>query len=92
MKTVKINYAHVEDYFDKEQNLIYDILKNHGYDVQISSYHNNIRFVFRQQFYQFCIAFSKFSIMQVGHLCNLKIRKGRWYAIAGDINCTYHQC
>ena len=36
MKTVKINYAHVEDYFDKEQNLIYDILKNHGYDVQIS--------------------------------------------------------
>ena len=36
LKTVKINYAHVEDYFDKEQNLIYDILKNHGYDVQIS--------------------------------------------------------
>ena len=27
MKTVKINYAHVEDYFDKEQNLIYDILE-----------------------------------------------------------------
>lgn len=36
MKTVKINYARVDDYFDKKQNLIYDILKNHGYDVQIS--------------------------------------------------------
>ena len=36
MKTVKVNYARVDDYFDKKQNLIYDILKNHGYDVQIS--------------------------------------------------------
>lgn len=36
MKTVKINYAGVDETFNKEQNLIYDILKNHGYDVQIT--------------------------------------------------------
>lgn len=30
MKTVKINYARVDDYFDKKQNLIYDILKTTG--------------------------------------------------------------
>lgn len=36
MKTVKLNYAGINDEeFNKEQNLIYDILKNHGYDVQI---------------------------------------------------------
>ena len=35
MKTVKLNYIGVGSYFDKEQNLIYDILKNNGYDVQI---------------------------------------------------------
>lgn len=36
MKTIKLNYIGVGNYFDKEQNLIYDILKNSGYDVQIS--------------------------------------------------------
>lgn len=36
MKTVKLNYVGVGSYFDKEQNLIYDILKNNGYDVQIT--------------------------------------------------------
>ena len=35
MKTVKINYAGVADDFDKEQNLIYDLLKINGFDVQI---------------------------------------------------------
>ena len=36
MKTVKLNYAGInEAEFNKEQNLIYDVLKNHGYDVQI---------------------------------------------------------
>lgn len=36
MKTIKLNYAGVNpDEFNKEQNLIYDILKNNGYDVQI---------------------------------------------------------
>lgn len=35
MKTIKINYAGVGDWFNKEQNLIYDILCNHGYDVRI---------------------------------------------------------
>jgi len=35
MKTVKINYAGMSDEFDKEQNLIYDLLKINGYDVQI---------------------------------------------------------
>ncbi len=36
MKTIKLNYAGVGDYFNKEQNLIYDILKNNGFDVQIT--------------------------------------------------------
>lgn len=36
MKSVKINYAGVASDFNKEQNLIYDILKGAGYDVQIS--------------------------------------------------------
>ena len=36
MKTVKINYACESDDFDREQNLIYDLLKINGYDVQIS--------------------------------------------------------
>lgn len=36
MKTVKLNYVGVGDDFDREQNLIYDVLKNHGYDVQIT--------------------------------------------------------
>ena len=35
MKTVKINYAGVADDFNKEQNLIYDLLKINGFDVQI---------------------------------------------------------
>lgn len=35
MKTVKINYAGVGEDFNKEQNLIYDLLKINGYDVQI---------------------------------------------------------
>ena len=35
MKTVKINYAGVADDYNKEQNLIYDLLKINGYDVQI---------------------------------------------------------
>lgn len=36
MKTIKLNYAGINhDGFNKEQNLIYDILKNNGYDVQI---------------------------------------------------------
>lgn len=37
MKTVKLNYAGInEEEFNKEQNLIYDVLKLNGYDVQIS--------------------------------------------------------
>lgn len=36
MKTIKLNYAGInEAWFNKEQNLIYDVLKNNGYDVQI---------------------------------------------------------
>lgn len=35
MKTVKLNYVGVAEDFDKKQNLIYDILKLNGYDVQI---------------------------------------------------------
>lgn len=35
MKTVKLNYAGVGEDFNREQNLIYDILKINGYDVQI---------------------------------------------------------
>ncbi len=36
MKTIKLNYAGVGADFNKTQNLIYDVLKNNGYDVQIS--------------------------------------------------------
>ena len=36
MKTIKLNYAAVGPDFNREQNLISDILKNHGYDVRIS--------------------------------------------------------
>lgn len=36
MKTVKINYTGISEGFNKEQNLIYDILKLNGYDVQVS--------------------------------------------------------
>lgn len=37
MKTIKLNYAGVNtDEYNKEQNLIYDVLKLRGYDVQIS--------------------------------------------------------
>lgn len=36
MKTVKINYACTGDYYDRNQNLILDVLRNHGYDVQIT--------------------------------------------------------
>lgn len=36
MKTIKLNYVGVGAYYDKKQNLIYDILSNNGYDVQIS--------------------------------------------------------
>lgn len=36
MKTVKINYTGVGENFDREQNLIYDLLKINGFDVQIS--------------------------------------------------------
>ena len=36
MKTIKLNYAGVGEGFNKTQNLIYDVLKNNGYDVQIS--------------------------------------------------------
>ena len=35
MKTIKLNYACVPEDFPKEQNLIYDLLKINGYDVQI---------------------------------------------------------
>lgn len=35
MKTIKLNFACVPDDFDKEQNLICDLLKINGYDVQI---------------------------------------------------------
>lgn len=35
MNTIKLNYAGVGEDFNKEQNLIYDILKINGYDVQI---------------------------------------------------------
>lgn len=35
MKTVRINYAGVSENFNKKQNLLYDILKINGYDVQI---------------------------------------------------------
>ena len=36
MKTVKINYCGTFSGYDPHQNLIYDILKGHHYDVQIS--------------------------------------------------------
>ncbi|MDD5864105.1 MAG: glycosyltransferase family 10 [Firmicutes bacterium] len=36
MKTVKLNYVGVFDGFNPKQNLVYDILKGNGYDVQIS--------------------------------------------------------
>lgn len=36
MKTVKLNYCGMGDDFDETQNLIYDILKLQGFDVQIS--------------------------------------------------------
>lgn len=36
MKTVKINYAGISDDFNKKQNLIYDLLVNNGYQVEIS--------------------------------------------------------
>ena len=36
MKTVKINYACESDAFNREQNMIYDLLKINGYYVQIS--------------------------------------------------------
>lgn len=36
MKTIKLNYVGMGDDFDKEQNLIFDILKIQGFDVQIS--------------------------------------------------------
>ena len=36
MKTVKINYCGMGEDFNPTQNLIYDILKIHGYDVQIT--------------------------------------------------------
>lgn len=35
MKTVKLNYAGMPADFNKRQNLIYDVLVNAGYDVQI---------------------------------------------------------
>lgn len=35
MKTVRINYAGISEDFNKKQNLIYDLLKINGYDVQI---------------------------------------------------------
>ncbi len=35
MKTIKLNYAGVGEDFNREQNLIHDILKINGYDVQI---------------------------------------------------------
>lgn len=35
MKTIKLNYAGVGEDFNREQNLICDILKINGYDVQI---------------------------------------------------------
>ena len=55
MKTVKINYARVDDYFDKKQNLIYDILKNHGYDVQISDEPDyNICDALGAEYYEYC--------------------------------------
>lgn len=36
MKTIKLNYAGVSEDFNREQNLIYDLLKINGYDVQIT--------------------------------------------------------
>lgn len=36
MKTIKMNYSGVGADFDVKQNLIYDILKNNGYDVRIT--------------------------------------------------------
>lgn len=35
-KTIKLNYCGMGDDFDPAQNLIYDLLKNQGYDVEIS--------------------------------------------------------
>lgn len=36
MKTIKINYACVGENYDRNQNLILDVLRNNGYDVQIT--------------------------------------------------------
>ena len=36
LKSVKLNYCGMGDDFDETQNLIYDILKLQGFDVQIS--------------------------------------------------------
>lgn len=55
MKTVKINYACTGDYYDKKQNLIYDILKNNGYDVQIVDDPDYIICdVLGENFYEYC--------------------------------------
>lgn len=36
MKTIKLNYACISENYNKEQNLIYDLLKINGFDVEIS--------------------------------------------------------
>ncbi len=36
MKAIKLNYAGVFNGFNQESNLIYDLLKSNGFDVQIS--------------------------------------------------------
>ena len=36
MKTIKLNYACISEQYNKEQNLIYDLLKINGFDVEIS--------------------------------------------------------
>lgn len=55
MKTVKINYACVGDYYNKDQNLILDILRNNGYDVQIVDDPDYIICdVWGSEFYDYC--------------------------------------
>ena len=57
MKTVKLNYIGVGSYFNKEQNLIYDILKGKGYDVQITD----------DPDYLFCDSFTENPYEYCGH-------------------------
>ena len=68
MKTVKINYACESDDFNREQNLIYDLLKINGYDVQISDDPDYI-ICARRNFFMVCMLELR------GRVSQLRMRK-----------------